>query len=168
MVEYSVPGSAEQVHSAPISPVLEQMSSAGFGMAQTSLVLEKISSFGIDGPSSPVFFESPNLTEIGEGLWCRRWCLRKALVAGQLFSAGCYHCHPFPTLPQHIHPNPFALQHSQRRFYTSSIAFFIVPNTLATCTAQIHSPPCVYQAVSSLVASATTNSAFMALGSRLL
>ena len=54
MTEFSVPISAEQVLLTPMPLLLKKTSNAGVSMAQTSLDLEKMSSFGIDDPSSLV------------------------------------------------------------------------------------------------------------------
>lgn len=90
MTEYCAPDPVERMQLTPMSLVLEHTSRGGVGMSQTSLVLEKVSSLGIDDPSSlklektsSVGIEGPNLTEIGEDLWCRRWRLQIALVTGQ-------------------------------------------------------------------------------------
>ena len=54
MTEYSVPDSAEQVLLSPMPLVLKKTSSTGVGMAQSSLVLEKMSCSCIDDPTSLV------------------------------------------------------------------------------------------------------------------
>ncbi len=54
MTEYSVPKFAEQVLLTSMPLVLKKTSNASVSMAQISPELEKMSSFGIDDPSSLV------------------------------------------------------------------------------------------------------------------
>lgn len=93
-----------------------------------------------------------------------------ALVAGQKLLLSSFRwLLPLPqtSYPTTTHPpehiciaTPLAsLPHLQR-------SSCIVPTIVASCTTQTHPPPCNCRAVSSLVASATTNSAFTALVSR--
>lgn len=77
MIECSILDSAEHVLLVPISLVLWRVSSAGVGIFQFSLVLEKMPNFGIDDPISLALdkrsssgIEGPNLTGIGKTLWC--------------------------------------------------------------------------------------------------
>ena len=129
-----------------MSPVVEQTSGAGFDMAQNSLVLDKMSSFGIDGLSSPVLFQSPNLTGIGEGFRCRRARCRAAVFVKRSTPFLPYHNTSTST---HLRCNIVSIA------FTSSISFFQRSQHLHTLhsTAQTHPPPCENQAVNSLMTS---------------